>query len=199
MMNNRNNNLSETVALEESVRSRRLFLKGLACSALVASSGLSGVANAASSWSKRPRKLAFYNLHTDEKLALTYFENGRYVSGAMREFNHLLRDHRSGDAISMDHDLLNFLHDLQSKLDTDKTIQIISAYRSPSTNAMLNKRSNGVAKKSLHMQGKAMDIRIEGIDSRFIQKASIAMQRGGVGYYQRSDFVHIDTGKVRSW
>jgi len=183
----------------ESFYSRRLFLKSLAYSAVVASTGLSGIAKAAGNWDQESRSLAFYNLHTDEKLALTYFEEGQYVSGAVNELSHLLRDHRSGDVFNMDPQLFDLLNDLQNTLGGNKTIQVISGYRSPSTNGMLNKRSNGVAKKSLHMQGKAIDIRIAGVDSKIIQQASIAMQRGGVGYYQKSDFVHIDTGRVRFW
>lgn len=145
------------------------------------------------------RHLAFDNLHTGEKLSLTYYENGFYVADALREINYLLRDHRSGDVYRMDPRLIDLLYGLQAKLGTEKPFQIISGYRSPATNAKLRKETSGVAKKSMHMLGKAMDIRMEGVDSARIKKAAIAMRRGGVGYYRASDFVHVDTGRVRSW
>ncbi len=184
----------------DELKSRRLFLKGLAYGSAVAMTGMPGIVQAAASWKQQPaKKLNFYNLHTDEKLSMTYFEDGQYVSGAMQEINYLLRDHRSGDVHNMDPDLFNLLYDLQNSLGGNKTIQVISAYRSPATNTMLKRSSSGVAKKSLHMLGQAIDIRIEGVDSKIIQQAGMAMKRGGVGYYRKSDFVHIDTGRVRFW
>lgn len=192
--------LSNSNNLPDTLAKRRLFLKGLVYGAAVSVTGIPGIANAAKSkWLHQPRKLAFHNLHTEEKLTLTYFDQGKYISGAVQELNHLLRDHRSGDVYNMDPGLYDLLHDLQSTLGGNKTIQVISGYRSPSTNAMLNKKSNGVATKSLHMQGKAVDIRIKGVDSKVIQQASIALNKGGVGYYQDSDFVHVDTGNIRHW
>lgn len=188
----------ENVNSTQELKSRRLFLKGLAYGSAVAASGVSGIANAAL-FKQQPRKLALYNLHTEEKLTMTYFEGGHYVTGAMQEINYLLRDHRSGDVHKMDPQLFNLLFDLQAMLGGNKTFQVISGYRSPATNAMLNRNSTGVATKSLHMLGQAMDIRIEGVDSKIIQQASIAMKRGGVGYYPKSDFVHVDTGRVRTW
>jgi len=181
------------------VESRRLFLKGLACGSAVAMSGFSGIVSAASAWNLEPRKLAFHNLHTEEKLTMTYFEDGQYVTGAMQEINYLLRDHRSGDVHNMDPKLFNLLYDLQTRLGGNKTFQVISGYRSPATNAMLNKNSSGVATKSFHMLGQAIDIRIEGLDSRIIQRASMSLKQGGVGYYRQSNFVHVDTGRVRAW
>jgi len=179
--------------------SRRLFLKGLACGATIAMAGSPGIVLASKDWLQSPRKLAFHNLHTEEKVSLTYFEQGRYVLGAVDELNYLLRDHRSGDIHAMDPALFDLLHDLQTSLGGNKTFQVISGYRSPATNKMLNKNSSGVAKKSLHMQGRAIDIRIEGVDSKVVQQASIALARGGVGYYRKSDFVHVDTGNTRHW
>ncbi len=179
---------------------RRQLLKGLAYgTAAFSMPGFTGVAKASTRWLNSPRKLAFYNLHTEEKLSLTYFEDGQYVTDALQELNYLLRDHRSEDVYSIDLELYDMLYDLQSMLGGNKTLQVISAYRSPTTNAMLKRKSSGVAKKSLHMLGRAIDIRIEGVDSKVVQKASIAMSRGGVGYYRQSDFVHVDTGSVRNW
>ncbi len=145
------------------------------------------------------KDLSLYNLHTEEKIALSYFENGEYVTEALRDISYLLRDFRTGDVLAMDPHLIDLLYDLKSALDTERPFQIISGYRSPKTNASLHKNSKGVAKKSLHMQGKAIDIRIAGIDSKVIQSAAMSLGGGGVGYYPNSNFVHIDTGRVRSW
>ena len=184
----------------ENLSSRRLFIKGLACGgATIAMAGVPGIASASKSFLQFPRKLAFHNLHTEEKLSLTYFEQGQYVSDAVNELNYLLRDHRSGDVHTMDPALFDLLDDLQASLGGNKTFQVISGYRSSATNKMLNKKSSGVAKKSLHMQGRAIDIRVVGVDSKVVQQAAIALQQGGVGYYRKSNFVHIDTGRVRFW
>lgn len=189
----------EITAVSENVPSRRIFLKGFACVAATAMMGTPGMAQAAKGSFYSSRKLALHNLHTEEKLALTYFDRGRYVSSAVHDLSYLLRDHRSGDSHAMDPELFDLLDDLQASLGGNKTFQVISGYRSPATNHMLNKTSSGVAKKSYHMQGKAIDIRVVGVDSRKVQKAAIELARGGVGYYRRSDFVHIDTGNIRHW
>ncbi len=184
----------------KSLGSRRLFLKGLAYGgAALAMAGTPGIAFASKGWLQQSRKLAFHNLHTAEKLSLTYFEHGRYLPDAVQELNNLLRDHRSGDVHAMDPALFDLLYDLQASLGGNRTFQIISGYRSPSTNQMLSRNSSGVAKKSFHMQGKAIDIRVPGVDSKIVQQASIALKRGGVGYYHKSNFVHLDTGNVRRW
>jgi len=145
------------------------------------------------------KDLSLHNLHTEEKIALSYFENGEYVAEALRDISYLLRDFRTGDILAMDPHLIDLLYDLKGALGTERPFQIISGYRSPKTNASLRKAGNGVAKKSLHMQGKAIDIRIEGIDSRVVRSAAMSLGRGGVGHYPNSNFVHIDTGSVRSW
>ncbi|MCF7971254.1 MAG: DUF882 domain-containing protein [Methylococcaceae bacterium] len=145
------------------------------------------------------KDLSLHNLHTEEKIALSYFENGKYVTEALRDISYLLRDFRTDDVLAMDPRLIDLLYDLKGVLGTEQPFQIISGYRSPKTNASLHKKSKGVAKKSLHMQGKAIDLRIEGVDSKVIQAAAMSLGRGGVGYYPHSNFVHIDTGSVRSW
>lgn len=145
------------------------------------------------------RDLKLHNLHTEEKIALSYFEQGQYVTEALRDISYLLRDHRTGDVLAMDPGLIDLLYDLKGVLGTEQPFQVISGYRSPKTNTTLHKKSSGVATKSLHMQGKAIDICIEGIAVRDIQKAAMSLARGGVGYYPRSNFVHIDTGRVRAW
>lgn len=145
------------------------------------------------------KDLRLHNLHTEEKLTLSYFEQGSYVTEALQNINYLLRDHRTGDVYAMDPLLLDLLYDLKSLLATERPIQVISGYRSPKTNATLHNKSKSVAIKSLHMQGKAIDIRIEGISVNDIRSAAISLARGGVGYYPHSGFVHIDTGRVRAW
>lgn len=154
---------------------------------------------AAISPSATVRDLKLHNLHTEEKISLSYFERGNYITDALRDISYLLRDHRTGEVLAMDPRLIDLLYDLKGILGTDQPLQVISGYRSPKTNAALQKKSSGVATKSLHMQGKAIDICIEGIDTKDIQKAAISLARGGVGYYPRSNFVHIDTGRVRTW
>lgn len=176
---------------------RRRFLRNATC--VAAAMALPNLAGAAIKKNHPAKHLSFDNLHTGEKLSVTFFEHGRYISGALQEMNHLLRDHRSGEIIAMDPSLFDLLYEMQQQLGARQPIQVISGYRSPATNAKLQRQTSGVATKSLHMLGKAIDIRMENIDSKIIKDAAIAMQRGGVGYYPESDFVHIDTGRVRYW
>ncbi|MDP1663761.1 MAG: DUF882 domain-containing protein [Methylobacter sp.] len=145
------------------------------------------------------KMLALHNTHTGDRLNLTYFEQGRYIKDALHEINHLFRDYHDGTVHPIDPALLDQLYDLKHSLEVRKPFHIVSGYRSPATNADLRKHSDGVAKNSLHMEGRAIDIRIEGLDTRRIRNAALAMQRGGVGYYGRSNFVHLDTGSVRTW
>jgi len=145
------------------------------------------------------KDLRLHNLHTEEKISLSYFERGNYVAEALHDINYLLRDHRTGDIFAMDPVLIDLLYDLKNVLGTERPLQVISGYRSPKTNAALHKKSSGVATRSLHMQGKAIDIRIQGIRAEDIKAAAMSLARGGVGYYPRSNFVHIDTGRVRAW
>ena len=179
--------------------SRRRFLQ-LGIGATTALFLPNAFAGSSSSVITQPeRKLSLLNLHTGEHLNATYWAEGQYQTSELKAINHILRDHRTGDAYRMDNDLLNLLNILHQKMDSNKSFQIISGYRSPKTNAALNKQSNGVAKKSLHMQGKAIDIRLPGVQLSGLRKAAINCQAGGVGYYPKSDFVHIDTGRVRRW
>lgn len=183
------NNVSKTI-------SRRNFLRyTLGATAAIAMP----VSYAGIQPSSVVRDLKLHNLHTEEKISLSYYEQGQYVSEALRDISYLLRDHRTADVLAMDPGLIDLLYDLKGVLGTDQPFQVISGYRSPKTNAALHKKSSGVASKSLHMQGKAIDIYIEGVAVRDMQKAAISLARGGVGYYPRSNFVHIDTGRVRSW
>lgn len=146
------------------------------------------------------RALFFYNLNTGEKLDVSYFVKGRYSNAALKDISYLFRDFRTGEIKSIDTDLLDYLHAISGKLETRSTpFHIISGYRSPSTNAMLSKESNNVAKHSYHIQGKAVDIRLPDRGIRSIRKAAIALQKGGVGYYPSDNFVHVDVGDVRYW
>ncbi len=193
-------NTLKNLEIDESsfIPSRRRFLKNMAYGSLLALAGTNSV-NAAFRRFPSHKTLALEHLHTGDKLKLTYYEGGRYLNDALREISFLLRDYHNDYVHPIDTDLLDQLYDLKLSLGINKPFHIVSGYRSPITNAKMRKRSHGVAKNSLHMEGRAIDIRIEGVDTRDIRNAALAMQRGGVGYYERSDFVHLDTGSVRTW
>lgn len=146
-----------------------------------------------------PRTLAFHHTHTGEKLKITYAERGKHIPGALEEISRFLRDFRSGEAHPIDPLLLDKLHQLQQLTDGNGPYEIISAYRSPQTNEMLRADTSGVAQRSLHMEGRAMDVRLRGVETRKLHKAAIGLHAGGVGYYESSDFIHVDTGRVRAW
>lgn len=173
---------------------RRGLLLGAAGFAVAALSG--GVAKASAAG---PRSLSLYNLHTGEALRATYFEYGAYVPDALQAMNHLLRDFRTGEAHPIAPGLIDLVTTLRSSVETEQTVQVISGYRSPHTNAALQELGHGVATHSLHMQGMAIDIRIPGIQLAHLRDAALALRSGGVGYYPDSDFVHVDVGRVRRW
>lgn len=145
------------------------------------------------------RKIQMRNLHTGEKIKATYWEDGKYISETMRDVANLLRDHRTGDKHRIDAGLMDILYDLQLRIGTRKGFHVVSGYRSPKTNKMLSKRSGGVARKSLHMRGRAIDIRLPGTNLRNLRKAALSMRAGGVGYYPQANFLHVDTGRYRTW
>ena len=147
------------------------------------------------------RELSFYHTHTGKRLDVVYWEDGDYVDAGLVSINRFLSDFRTGDRVEMDPELLDLIYEVRASLGSDGTYQVISAYRSPQTNEMLRNRSasSGVAKKSQHLLGKAIDVRLEGIATAELRDAAIRLQRGGVGYYEKSDFVHMDTGRVRRW
>jgi len=145
------------------------------------------------------RTLSFYNTHTSERLTVIYKRNGKYVSQALEKINYILRDYRTGDIHPIDPKLLDYLYDLQTEVGNHGDVHIISGYRSPATNKKLRQSSKGVAKGSLHMQGKALDFRLPGTGLSKLHDAARKMKRGGVGYYRKSDFIQIDTGRVRFW
>ena len=180
-----------------SSHARRRFLRhtALACGAFGALAALPALALGA----PRPRTLRFVHTHTGETLNTTYFNGADYDAAALVNVNHLLRDFRTGDARRIDPALLDILWALQSQADHTDTFEIISGYRSPVTNAMLHRRSHGVAEHSQHMLGKAIDLRLTGYSTRRLSEHARALSLGGVGYYATSDFVHVDTGRVRFW
>lgn len=146
-----------------------------------------------------PRKLAFYNIHTKEFVEAVYHANGDYQPAGLARINRVLRDHRTGDITPIDHSLLDTLYGISCQLGDCGTFSVISGYRSPTTNAMLRRVTSGVAKNSYHMQGKAIDIRLRGCPTDKLRDVCIQARAGGVGYYRKSNFVHVDVGPVRSW
>lgn len=145
------------------------------------------------------RTLAFDNLHTGEKLRTDYWVDGAYVPDALAEVNRVLRDFRTGGVHAIEPKLLDLLNGLAGRMETKSAFSIISGYRSPKTNAMLRAASSEVATHSLHMDGMAIDIRLADRALDALHKTALEMKVGGVGYYPKSNFVHVDVGRVRRW
>jgi uncharacterized protein YcbK (DUF882 family) len=145
------------------------------------------------------RRLAVHNLHTGDRLDAVYYEQGRYLPDALAEAMRVLRDWRNGEEHVMDPRLFDVMHGVARRLEVDAPFQIISGYRSPATNAALHERSGQVATHSQHTLGKAVDVRVEGVDLRRLHRAALSLGAGGVGLYPVSNFVHMDVGRVRHW
>jgi uncharacterized protein YcbK (DUF882 family) len=145
------------------------------------------------------RDLSFVNLHTGETLATTYWQGGRHLPSACHRIDTLLRDYRTGDIAPISTRLLDLLHAIRTQLGTEGPFEVISGYRSPKTNARLASASKGVARKSLHMQGMAVDIRVPHCTLKRLRAVAVDLRGGGVGYYPKSGFVHVDVGRVRYW
>lgn len=145
------------------------------------------------------RTLSFFNTHTAETLDVCYFSNGNYSPSALAMINAIMRDHRTGEIKAIATGLLDVLHAISSIVATEEPFHIISGYRSPASNAKLRRRSRNVAASSLHMLGQAIDIRIPGCRTAHLRYVAVRLKAGGVGYYRKSDFVHVDTGRVRYW
>lgn len=177
--------------------SRRRFLRGVLVG-VPAAVALAGPGRALAAMVEE-RSLEFFNTHTGETLKAAYFKAGSYCQEALTGFDHLLRDHRSGDVACMDRALFDLLHDVAALAGKDARYEVISGYRSPATNAMLNANSSGVAKRSLHMDGRAIDVRLVGYRTDRLRDLALSLQAGGVGFYRKSDFVHLDTGRFRTW
>ena len=146
------------------------------------------------------RSLSLLNTHTGERLnKVVYWDQGRYLSDALSHISYVLRDHRTDEVHSIDPITLDLLAAISRKVDAKHSFEIVSGYRSPRTNQALRSHSRSVAKNSYHMQGKAVDLRLPGVPLKVVRKAALDLHMGGVGYYPKSDFVHIDTGRVRRW
>lgn len=189
---------------------RNLLKLGLSLTAGGATASLSGQSIAANELLSRAvvtpalpegpdRRLRLINAHTWEKLDVTYWTDGVYLDSAIEKINILMRDHRANKSRQMDLDLIDYLHSLYNLIGTDERVHVLSGYRTAKTNAALRARSSGVAKYSLHMEGRAVDINIPTVPTKTVREAAISLQSGGVGYYRKSGFVHIDTGAVRYW
>ncbi len=175
---------------------RRSFLK---TSVVLASAlGVPALARAAVA-APHERVLRLYNTHTGESVKSVFWAEGQFIPDALADINKLLRDHRNDTIANMDPQLLMLLDRVSATLGANNTLHVISGYRSPESNAKLARASGGVAKHSMHLEGKAIDIRMPGRDLSTLHKAALSARGGGVGYYPDSQFVHLDTGRPRNW
>ena len=178
--------------------SRRNFIGLMLCV------GISGVSSksvfaAIEELATPERSLSLYNPHTKDSFKGVYWHNGKYVSEALKNINHIMRDFRAHDIKQIDTHLLDLLSVISIKLKPEKPFHVISGYRSPETNAKLRKRGKGAAKNSYHIQGKAVDIRLPGYRTSVLRRTAFKLRKGGVGYYPHQKFVHIDVGPIRYW
>lgn len=173
-------------------KTRRALLAGIGCSAAAFSLPVTGTV-------AEPRHLSFYHTHTRLSLAVSYHDGTGYVPSALERISTFLRDFRTRDAHPIDPGLLDMLFRLQSRFVSAERFEVISGYRSPITNEMLRQTTSGVDEGSLHMQGRAIDVRLTGVPTARLREAALELDQGGVGYYPRSDFIHLDTGTSRSW
>ena len=177
-----------------SIYSRRDFIaQGLGLGAACLLPALSQAAN------QSTRELKLHNTHTDESLNVAYYQNGDYDFGAMRELNAILRDHRQNVIKGMDPTLFDQLWHIQQLLQDDSSIEIISGFRTKKTNDMLRAKSSGVAQNSYHPKGQAIDFRLANVPTKQVRNVAVHLKIGGVGFYPKSDFVHIDSGPPRTW
>lgn len=175
--------------------SRRRFIKfGVIAAAVGRAPEFACAAN-----EQTERRLAFHNTHTAESLNVVYRIGSDYIPDSLAQIDHVLRDHRNNEVYPIRSELLDLLYALRVTIGAKAAFQVISGYRSPETNAVLAAQSEGVAKHSLHMDGKAIDIRLPGCDLADLRRAAMALKLGGVGNYTRMDFVHLDVGRVRYW
>ncbi len=176
---------------------RRSWLGGLVAVPIVAA--IPAPAFARSQANGVERVLSLCHQHTGEKLKVVYKADGQFVAENLHRIDRVMRDWRTDEVKPIDPALLDLIWDLQRKLRSSGPIGVLSGYRAPATNAMLRRKSEGVAKNSFHIKGRAIDLQIGGRTCRQVRDAAIALKRGGVGYYPVSQFVHIDTGAPRSW
>jgi uncharacterized protein YcbK (DUF882 family) len=145
------------------------------------------------------RSIALYHTHTGERLEVVYYRAGRYQNRALHKINHLLRDFRTGETAAVDPGTLDIIYAVQQRAGYRGEVHIVSAYRSEKTNEMLRQTGTGVARKSQHLEARAIDFRLPGVDTAYLRDIARALKRGGVGYYKQSDFIHVDSGRVRFW
>ena len=174
-------------------RRRMLISTGLAGSAALLSRSLLGAPSPAA------KHIALTNLHTGETISVDYFRDGAYVPDSLSAIETVLRDFRNNDKHPIDPKLMDYLVDVAAQIGVPPAFSVISGYRSPETNERLHERSSGVAQHSLHMQGRAIDVRMSGVDCKDLATQAEQLKRGGVGYYRGSNFVHLDTGAFRTW
>lgn len=182
---------------------RRGFLRRGGSVALMASLGilLPGMARAEATPAaiNAGRAVRLSNMHTGERFTGTYWANGRYLPDAFASIKSVMRDQRSNETYPIDPRLMDILFVLQNKLDNDTPFKVFSGYRSPASNAWLRNHGEGVAKNSLHMTGQAIDIALPGTNLKQLHQMALNIHSGGVGYYPQTGFVHVDTGRVRTW
>lgn len=173
--------------------SRRLILRS------AAGLGLAAAFPSLAFGKSNERFVALRSIHTGESVDLVYWRNGQYLPDAMAAIERQLRDHRTGEVYPIDPRLIDYAVDVREALGSNQRFEVISGYRSPKTNKMLASRSSGVAKRSMHMRGMAIDIRLNGKPLTRVRDTAVGMKRGGVGYYRKSGFLHLDLGRPRNW
>jgi uncharacterized protein YcbK (DUF882 family) len=174
-------------------RRRMLIASGLAGSAALLSRSLLGAPTAGA------KQISLTNLHTGEKLTVEYFRDDAYVPDALSAIEVILRDFRNDEKHPIDPKLMDYLMEVAAQIGVPPSFSVISGFRSPETNERLHERSSGVSQHSLHMQGRAIDVRVSGIDCKDLAANAEQLKRGGVGFYRASNFVHLDTGAFRTW
>jgi len=203
VLEKKNNNNNKTEQSSPCELRRRLVFTGAISSVLpwaINSAGAASTPVAARQTIVYPdRELSLYNIHTGEKEKIVYWADGKYLQSGLNQVNWLMRDFRTNEVKTIDPRLINIVYLVTRQLDSTKPVMLLSGYRSKKTNDMLRKTTEGVARRSYHMAGRAIDIRIPRVQTRSIQRAALRLAGGGVGYYPNSDFVHLDSGPVRTW
>lgn len=174
---------------------RRLLKSALLAAPAIIAARYAGPVEAAT----ESRRIGLLNTHTSESLEAVFFKAGEYQSNVLRQLNRILRDHRTGDVGAIDPKLFDQLFDVADAAGVDPEFEVISGFRSAASNELLRSHSNGVARRSLHLEGKAIDVRLKDVKSERLCEVALDLGRGGVGLYRKSDFVHLDTGRVRHW
>lgn len=178
---------------------RREILKTGLLGLLLASLPILPAGDSFASKGRQPWEISFRHGHTGESFSGVYRIGDRYMPDAFERLNYVMRDFRTGEVFPMDPRVIDILSIIQRRSGVTQPMEVLSGYRSPKTNAMLRRASTGVAKNSFHMYGQAIDFRLPHHNTRDLRNIARDLKAGGVGYYPKSDFVHIDTGKVRSW